>query len=81
MKKEEIEDINPSTNHPYLKQEILPSKVYHIAIWGLVAITIVSLVGIIMLSLHEKNYEGLVSLSSACVGGLVSIFAQKSNNS
>jgi len=33
--------------------------------------------GIIVLSIYDKTSEGLISIASACVGGLVGIFAQR----
>lgn len=76
MKKEQIETIDPNL-HPYLKPEALPVQVYHVAVWGLVGITFTSVIGIIVLSIYDKTSEGLISIASACVGGLVGIFAQR----
>ncbi|WP_131655474.1 hypothetical protein [Methylocucumis oryzae] len=64
---------------PRLKDP-LPERVYHIAVWGLVGITGISVIGIILLSIFGKTTsEGLISIASACVGGLVGIFAQRSS--
>jgi hypothetical protein len=76
MKKEDVEIIDPHL-HQYFKPESLPVQVYHVAVWGLVGITFVSVVGIIVLSIYNKTSEGLISIASACVGGLVGIFAQR----
>jgi hypothetical protein len=76
MKKEQIDTVDPNS-HPYFKPETLPVQVYHVAVWGLVGITLISVIGIIFLSLYDKTSEGLISIASACVGGLVGIFAQR----
>lgn len=77
MKKEQPDIVDPNLN-PHLK-EYLPVQVYHVAVWGLVGITFISVVGIIVLSIHEKTSEGLISIASACVGGLVGIFSQRAS--
>ncbi len=77
MKKEPEVDIVDPYRHPYFKQEPLPVHVYNVAVWGLVAITGISVVGIIALSLFDKTSEGLISIASACIGGLVGIFSQR----
>jgi hypothetical protein len=79
MQKEKTEIVDPS-QHPYLKPETLPVQVYHVAVWGLVGITFISVVGIIALSIYAKTSEGLISIASACVGGLVGIFSQRASN-
>lgn len=76
MKKEQPDTIDPRIN-PHFKQEALPVQVYHVAVWGLVGITFISVIGIIVLSIYDKTSEGLISIASACVGGLVGIFAQR----
>lgn len=76
MQKEKTEIVDPNL-HPYLKPESLPVQVYHVAVWGLVGITFTSVIGIIVLSVYDKTSEGLISIASACVGGLVGIFAQR----
>lgn len=76
MQKEQTEIIDPNLN-PHFKPEALPVQVYHVAVWGLVGITFVSVAGIIALSIYDKTSEGLISIASACVGGLVGIFSQR----
>ncbi|MDD5503245.1 MAG: hypothetical protein PHH26_07265 [Candidatus Thermoplasmatota archaeon] len=76
MKKEQTEIIDPNLN-PHFKPESLPVQVYHVAVKGLVVITLISVIGIIVLSALGKTSEGLISIASACVGGLVGIFAQR----
>jgi len=78
MKKEQTDILDPRLN-PHLK-ESLPVQVYHVAVWGLVGITFVSVVGIIVLSIYDKTSEGLISIASACAGGLVGIFSQRTTS-
>jgi small-conductance mechanosensitive channel len=76
MNREKPEIVDPNL-HPYLKPEALPVQVYHVAVRGLVGITFISVIGIIVLSIYDKTSEGLISIASACIGGLVGIFAQR----
>lgn len=75
MKKESEDKVDPQ-QHPYLKDP-LPVQVYHVAVWGIVIIILICVIGIIVLTCYGKTNEGLISIASACVGGLVSIFAQR----
>lgn len=76
MKKElEVDTIDPY-QHPYLKEN-LPVQVYNVAVWGIVGITCICVIGIIILSVYNKSSEGLISIASASIGGLVGIFAQR----
>jgi hypothetical protein len=75
MKKESEDNINPS-QHPFLKDS-LPVQVYHVAVWGIVGVTFICVIGIIVLSVYDKTSEGLISIASASIGGLVGIFAQR----
>ncbi|MBT9097674.1 hypothetical protein KFZ76_08135 [Methylovulum psychrotolerans] len=76
--KKEVEDLNPALK-PHFSDDPLPVHVYHVAVRGLVAVTGISVLGIIALSFEAKTSEGLISIASACIGGLVGIFSQRSN--
>jgi hypothetical protein len=78
MRKEKTDIVDPH-NNPHFKPDPLPVQVYHVAVWGLVGITFTSVIGIIVLSVYSKTREGLISIASACVGGLVGIFAQRAS--
>lgn len=77
MRKESEDKIDPQ-QHPYLKDP-LPERVYHVAIWGIVVIIVICVIGIIFLAFNDRTNEGLISIASACIGGLVSIFAQRNS--
>lgn len=83
----EAEDIlnKEQPEAPQLSQAIgsegYPQSVYQSAVNGLIAITILGIIGIIALAFSPKaqNSEGLIAITSAAVGGLVGIFSQKGN--
>lgn len=76
MKKEATDEV---AQKELLGKESYPREVYHTAVWGLIAITIIGIVGIVVLAAFASSgpHEGLIAISSAAVGGLVSIFSQK----
>ena len=76
MEKSDIETIDPH-NNPRLN-DVFPVRVYHVALWGIIIITGICVLGIVYLTAHDKTNEGLISIASDCVGGLVGIFSQRS---
>lgn len=78
MKKTGEEIIDPNED-PKLRA-VLPIQVYNVAARGIVAISCLCVIGIILLSLAGKTNEGLISIASACIGGLVGIFSQRSSS-
>lgn len=72
--KKEIEEIREKD----FIRESYPKEIYPIAVWGLILISILGVVGIIAITIlaPTSQLDGLIALSSAAVGGIVGIFSQ-----
>jgi hypothetical protein len=78
LKKEYRDEIEPKE----LVRYAYPREIYREAVIGLTLITIFGIIGIIILNIFANNaqIDGLVSITSAAVGGLVVVFSQRASS-
>lgn len=82
MEPETKEDLKLKKEFDFYETQ-MPSRVYVHAVIGLVVISILSIASVVAIIIFAKegsNYDGLLTLGSASVGGLVGIFSQQNNN-